>query len=90
MPVARLTPVWPGTEVRLAHPLVNVGHIVFPADYLSHSRPARGMYAKHYVQDYHPTIPLWRLHQRTKAGGFESKELSVARTTTPLNLPETS
>jgi hypothetical protein len=60
MLVRHLGQVWPGTAaVCLTRQQVAVGHLVFPADYcLSHSHPARGkeVYARHYVQDYRPTI----------------------------------
>lgn len=57
MPVRHLGHVWPGTAVCLTRQQVTVGHLAFPADCLSHSRPARGkVYARRYVQDYRPTI----------------------------------
>jgi hypothetical protein len=57
MPVRQIGHVWAGTAVCLTRQQVTVGHLVFPADCLSHSHPARGkVYARHYVQDYRPTI----------------------------------
>ena len=57
MPVRHLGHVWPGTALCLTRQQVTVGHLVFPVDCLSHSHPARGkVYARHYVQDYRPTI----------------------------------
>ena len=57
MPIRHLGHVWPGTAVCLTRQQATVGHLVFPADCLSHSHPARGeVYARQYVQDYRPTI----------------------------------
>lgn len=57
IPVRPLGHVWPGTAVCLARQQVTVGHLMFPADCLSHSHPARGkVYVRHYVQDYRSTI----------------------------------